>query len=122
GMGGVGGRSRPLRLGLPALANALVLVGAYLAGFALIWGVADARMDQPRDLAAFDPAPPEGRLWRVAHLFDLHVVGERYGYRIESGRSGPCGNERLARLLSHLEVLHRAEPLDLILVTGDVTD
>ena len=61
-------------------------------------------------------------MWRVAHLSDLHVVGERFGFRIESGRSGPCGNERLVRLLSRLEVIHRAEPLDLILVTGDVTD
>jgi predicted MPP superfamily phosphohydrolase len=58
----------------------------------------------------------------VAHLSDLHVVGERYGFRIESGRSGPCGNERLARLLSRLEVIHATEPLDLILITGDITD
>jgi hypothetical protein len=79
-------------------------------------------MDQPRDLAAFDPAPPEGRLWRVAHLSDLHVVGERFGFRIESGRSGPCGNDQLVRLLSRLEVIHKAEPLDLVLITGDVTD
>jgi hypothetical protein len=119
-IGDVADLSRPLSLALLAFANALVLVGAYLAGFALIWGIADARMDQPRDLVAFDPAPPEGILWRVAHLSDLHVVGERYGFRIESGRSGPCGNERLARLLSRLEVIHATEPLDLIL--GDITD
>jgi hypothetical protein len=121
-IGDVADLSRPLNLALPAFANALVLVGAYLAGFALIWGVADARMDQPRDLAAFDPAPPEGRLWRVAHLSDLHVVGERYGFRIESGRSGPCGNERLSRVLSRLEAIDAGEPLDLILITGDITD
>ena len=121
-IGDVADLSHPLSLALPAFANALVLVGAYLAGFALIWGIADARMDQPRDLTVFDPAPPEGRLWRVAHLSDLHVVGERFGFRIESGRSGPCGNERLARLLSRLEIIHRAEPLDLILITGDITD
>ena len=35
-------------------------------------------------------------IWRVAHLSDLHTVGERYGFRIECGRSGPRGNGRLA--------------------------
>jgi hypothetical protein len=58
----------------------------------------------------------------VAHLADLHVVGERYGFRIESGRSGPRGNERLAKILDQLEESHVAQPLDLILVTGDMTD
>lgn len=37
------------------------------------------------ELATFDLAPPGGRKWRIAHLSDLHVVGERYGFRIESG-------------------------------------
>ena len=47
----------------------------------------------------------KGRTWRIAHLSDIHVVGERYGFRIESGRSGPRGNERLKRLLKQLEAL-----------------
>src|SRR5262249_46193114 len=63
-----------------------------------------------------------GRRWRVAHLSDLHVVGERYGFRIESGRSGPRGNERVDRVLAEIETLHSAQPLDLILISGDVTD
>jgi hypothetical protein len=78
-------------------------------------------MDQPRDLPAFDP-PTDGRSWRVVHLSDLHIVGERYGFRIESGRSGACGNERLARVLSRLDAIHAEQPLDLILITGDITD
>ena len=49
-------------------------------------------------------------------------MGERYGFRLESGRSGPRGNERLARLLAQLETLHAREPLDAILITGDMTD
>jgi hypothetical protein len=121
-MGNVADLSRPLGLALPALANAAVLVGAYLAGFALVWAIADATMDQPRDLIGFDQEPPDGRSWRVAHLSDLHVVGERYGFRIESGRSGARGNERLVRLLSRLDAIHAAKPLDLILITGDITD
>jgi hypothetical protein len=79
-------------------------------------------MDQPHDLRAFDRPPARGGRWRVAHLSDLHVIGERYGFRIESGRSGPRGNERLGRLLARLEQEHKARPLDFILITGDVTD
>jgi len=112
----------PHRLLVPALANAVVIVGSYLAAASLAWGIADASMDQPRDLPAFDVAPPESRTWRVAHLSDLHVVGERYGFRIECGRSGPRGNGRLERVLARLEQIHREEPLDLILITGDATD
>ena len=105
-----------------ALANSIVLVAAYVAVVALVWAIADAAMDQPHDLDAFDQHPDGGRSWRIAHLSDVHVVGERYGFRIESGRSGPRGNERLARLLVELEALHASDPLDAILITGDVTD
>jgi len=112
----------PQRLVVPALANAVVLISSYLAAAALVWGFADATMDQPRDLRAFDRPPMGGRTWRVAHLSDLHAVGERYGFRIESGRAGPRGNARLTRLLAQLDAIHAARPLDLVLVTGDVTD
>lgn len=120
-VGDVADLASPLRLIIPALANATVLLGAYLAAAALMWGFADASMSQPRDLLAFDP-PPGGRTWRVAHLSDLHVVGERYGFRIESGRAGPRGNGRLARLLARLDTIHAERPLDLIVITGDMTD
>ena len=112
----------PQRLIVPALANAVVLLGSYLSAAALAWGLADATMDQPRDLRAFDGAPPGGRTWRVAHLSDLHAVGERYGFRIESGRAGPRGNNRLERLLAQLDAIHAEWPLDLVLITGDMTD
>ena len=110
------------RLVLPTIANAIVLVSAYLAVTALLWGFADANMDQPLDLPAFDAEPSSQRHWRIAHLSDLHVVGERYGFRIESGRGGPRGNERLDRVLARLASLHAADPLDLVLVSGDMTD
>ncbi|HXE08813.1 MAG TPA: hypothetical protein VN612_13015, partial [Acidobacteriaceae bacterium] len=74
------------RLAWPALANAVLLVSAYLAVASLMWGFADASMPQPVDLAAFDTASSGGRSWRVAHLSDLHVIGDQYGFRIESGR------------------------------------
>jgi hypothetical protein len=121
-VGDVGDLVWPQRLVVPALANAVVLLGGYLAAAALAWGLADATMHQPRDLRAFDGPLPGGRTWRVAHLSDLHTVGERYGYRIESGRAGPRGNTRLERLLAQLDAIHAKQPLDLVLITGDMTD
>ena len=112
----------PHRLVAPALANTAVLIGGYLAAAALAWGIADATMDQPRDIPKFDQPPLHARIWRVAHVSDLHVVGERYGFRIESGRSGPRGNERLLRLLERLQQEHDDRGLDFLLITGDMTD
>ena len=63
---------------------------------ALVWGLADATMAPPRDLDGFPKPTPGARTWRIAHLSDVHVVGERYGFRIESGRSGPQGDARLS--------------------------
>ena len=110
------------RLAVPTLANAVVLVSAYLAVASLVWGFADASMQQPVDLAAFDTVSSRGRSWRVAHLSDLHVIGEQYGFRIESGRAGPRGNGRLDRVLAHLAAIHAIDPLDHVLITGDMTD
>ena len=105
-----------------ALANSVVLVAAYLGVAALVWGIADASMAQPRDLDRFDERLDGGRAWRIAHLSDVHVVGERYGFRLESGRSGPRGNQRLRRLLTELDALHARERFDTVVVSGDMTD
>jgi Calcineurin-like phosphoesterase len=106
---------------LPMLANAMVIVCVYLAAAALVWGFADALMPQPVNLGGYDTTLG-GPTWRVAHLSDIHLVGERYGFRIESGRRGPRGNDRFARILARLEAIHGARPLDLVLITGDMTD
>ena len=121
-MGAVSDLIWPHRLIIPTLANAVVLVSGYTAIATLVWGFADASMDQPLELAAFDPAPSGDHTWRIAHLADIHVVGEHYGFRIESGRGGPRGNTRLERVMTRLEAIHRARPLDLVLVCGDMTD
>ena len=113
---------RPSRLLLPALANAVVLVAVYAAFAALLAGLADAAMDPARDIAAFDLPRADVRVWRVAHLSDVHVVGEQFGFRIESGRDGARGNRRFEATLERLAALHAVEPIDMILVTGDVTD
>jgi hypothetical protein len=105
-----------------ALANSAVMVAAYLGVAALLWGFADAAMDPPRTLKAFQTAPSAAPRWRIAHLSDVHGVGERYGFRLESGRLGPRGNERFKRLLRQLDAIHAREPLDCVLITGDMTD
>ena len=121
-MGAVTDLASPHRLIVPTLANAIVLLSGYMAIATLIWGFADATMDQPVELAAFDPVQSGGRAWRIAHLSDLHVVGERYGFRIESGRGGPRGNDRVERIMTRLEGIDRNQPLDFVLVSGDLTD
>ncbi|MGL5116282.1 MAG: metallophosphoesterase family protein [Beijerinckiaceae bacterium] len=113
---------RPSRLVVPALANSIVLSSAYAAAACLIWAVADGTMDTARDLPGFDRPVDGAKRWRIAHLSDLHAVGEEFGYRIESGRGGPRGNGRLAECLAALAEAHRREPLDLVLITGDMTD
>lgn len=104
------------------LANGAVMIFGYLAVAAVVWGVADASMDQAQDLVDFAAPPDVGRTWRVAHLSDLHTVGEPYGFRIESGRSGPRGNARVQQTFACLDAVHAAQPLDLVLITGDMTD
>jgi hypothetical protein len=109
-------------LTLIALHNSVVIVATYLAIAGLAWGLADTAMTQPHDLMGHAPAPTAEKTWRVAHLSDIHVVGERYGFRIEGGRSGPRGNERLKQALAELASLHARQPLDIVLITGDLTD
>jgi predicted MPP superfamily phosphohydrolase len=112
----------PLSLIAPALSNMAVLVMGYLGIGSLFWGVADATMDQPRGLKSFDTAPSDAAQWRIAHISDIHLVGERYGYRIECGRYGPSGNERFDEVLGRLDTIHAKQPLDYIIITGDLTD
>src|SRR5271157_5673089 len=97
-------------------------MASYFAFAALVWGVADAVMSPLRSLQAVPEDAYPMCAWRIAHLSDLHAVGERYGFRIESGRAGPRGNERMQRLFARLDAIHAVEPLDAVLVTGDVTN
>ena len=121
-IGNWSGLTTPHLLAPVLLANSLVLMFAYLAVAALVWGIADAAMAQPRGLHSFAAPAHNGRVWRVAHLSDLHAVGEQYGFRVESGRAGPRGNAWLQQTFARLEEVHAANRLDAILVTGDMTD
>lgn len=111
-----------LRLPPIAIANSAVLVAGYLAVAALAWGIADATISQPHTLDQFAEPAGQGRTWRIAHLSDVHVVGHQYGFRLESGRSGPRGNTRFRQVLDRLEAIHAENPLDAVLITGDMTD
>jgi hypothetical protein len=121
-LGGFTDLGSPRELIAVALANSTVLMTTYLAGAAVIWAWADATMAPPRDLGELPAAPRAVRTWRIAHVSDIHVVGERFGFRIESGRAGPCGNERFSRLLALMDSIHQNDPLDAVLITGDMTD
>lgn len=118
---------QPVALVTAALANSIGIVAAYVAVAVLVWSVADATMPATCDFDGFG-APTDGesardeQIWRVAHLSDIHVVGEKYGFRIECGRSGPRGNDRLIRVLKRLDDIQADQPLHAILVTGDITD
>ena len=112
----------PQRLIVPTTANTIVVMSAYLAVAALVWGIADAAADQPLDLPAPSAPQPGSRVYRVAHLSDVHVVGERYGMRIESGRAGARSNARFEQALARLAEIHAERALDLVLITGDMTD
>ncbi|MFT3733291.1 MAG: metallophosphoesterase [Hyphomicrobium sp.] len=120
--GTVGDLSTPMRLVGVALWNSVAIVTAYLAAAGLSWGVADTIMAQPEDFTPLPDSSSAQRLWRVAHLSDIHTVGEKYGFRIEGGRSGPRGNDRLRQVFEKLDAAHAQHPLDLIVISGDVTD
>ena len=106
---------------VPILANTVVVMSAYLAIASLIWGFADVTMDQPTDLRTFE-STSGGPTWRIVHLSDVHFVGEQYGFRIECGRNGPRGNVRFTDIMARIEAIHRVRPIDIILLSGDMTD
>jgi predicted MPP superfamily phosphohydrolase len=112
----------PLQLLGPAVANAVAILAIYFSAASLLWGAADASMAAPVDLQGFATADASARRWRIAHLSDIHVVAGPYGFRIESGRSGPRGNQRLEQVWAHLADIHEHNPIDIILISGDLTD
>jgi 3',5'-cyclic AMP phosphodiesterase CpdA len=115
-------RIRPWAAARAALGNAAVVLGLSTAAESLYWLVRELSFNSQ----VFDWAPgrptPQMSTARVAHLSDLHVVGERYGYRMEAGTHGPRGNRCIRTALRRLAAIHAASPVDRVLVTGDITD
>ena len=109
-----------------ALADGIALVAAYVAVGALVWALADASMPQPgsrsvRRACRGRPCSERSHLAHRPSVGHPHGGGQ-CGFRIESGRSGTRGNDRLLRTLARLDEIHAEDPLDAILITGDVTD
>jgi hypothetical protein len=103
-----------------SLANGVWAIAVYLMIAAPSWSIAEAVAGTPEDgIARADTGAPT---WRIAHLSDIHMVGERFGFRLESGRDGPRGNARVDRLLTMLEAEDRERRLDWIVISGDITD
>jgi hypothetical protein len=105
-----------------ALGNAVVVLGLSMAVESLYWIWRERGLKGPARDWVPSPSTAEASVVRVAHLSDLHVVGERYGYRMEAGTHGPRGNRCIRRAWRRLAAFHAVAPVERVLVTGDVTD
>ncbi|WP_431283754.1 metallophosphoesterase family protein [Humitalea sp. 24SJ18S-53] len=101
-----------------SLNNGIWFIAVYLMIGAPAWSIAEALAGTPQDLSP-EPGTPH---WRVAHLSDIHMVGDRYGFRLECGRDGPRGNESVDRTLAAIEAEDARQKIDWVLITGDITD
>lgn len=114
-------RVAPWAVARAALGNAAMVFGFSTAATSVFWlwrelSVTEPALDWP------NPLQPAESLFRVAHLSDLHVVGERYGFRMETGTHGPQGNQCVLDALERLAAIDSSRPLHRVLVTGDITD
>ena len=115
-------KASPWALTKAALTNAAIIIGLSTVVDSLYWLWRELTLGGP--VLDWSP-PPSGTqtpVVRIAHLSDLHLVGERYGYRMEAGTHGPRGNRRILHVFRKLAAIHALTPLDRVLVTGDVTD
>jgi len=105
-----------------ALGNAAVILGLSTVAESLYWLWRELTINGP----ALDWVPNTSKtgspVARVAHLSDLHLVGERYGYRMEAGTYGPRGNRCIRNALRKLAAINALTPLDRVVLTGDITD
>src|SRR5262249_59086557 len=77
-------RVHPWDLARAALTNALIVLGFSTALASLFWLWRELTLSGPVLDWAPASANPEAPAVRIAHLSDLHLVGERYRYRMES--------------------------------------
>jgi Calcineurin-like phosphoesterase len=114
-------RVLPWTVAKAALGNAAMVFGFSTTVMSAFWlwrelSVSEPVLDWPH------PLQPAASRFRVAHLSDLHIVGGRYGYRMETGTHGPQGNKCVLDALERLAAIHASRPLHHVLVTGDITD
>ncbi len=113
------GHIRPWEAAKTALGNAAIVLGLSTIVESGYWLWRELTLTDP--ILDWHPSSAGATMTtlRVAHLSDLHAVGGRYDYRMESGLLGPQGNECIREALRKLSTM---EPLARIFMTGDVTD
>src|SRR5262249_1273724 len=72
--GDVGNLLSARQLAPVVIANSVVIVAGYLAVVSLVWAIFDVTIGQPRDFDKYGVPLIAGRLRRIAHLSDIHVV------------------------------------------------
>lgn len=108
---------RPWAVARAGVSNAVIVLSLSTVAASLFWLWREFTSRRP--LRDWRPARPirNAPIVRVAHLSDLHLVGERYGYRIECGTHGPSGNTYIRQALDKLRAVHASTPLDRVLMT-----
>ena len=116
-------RSHPWTLAKGALSNAVLFLCFSSVAESLYWLWRELKVGGPvRD---WDPTQRQidgAHAFRIAHLSDTHLVGERYGFRMEAGTLGPRGNQCIRVALRKLNAINKSSPIDRILIAGDITD
>ena len=105
-----------------ALGNAAVVLGLSTTVESLYWIGRELTLRGPVRNWVPPPSNANASVVHVAHLSDLHVVGERYGYRMEAGTLGPRGNRCIRHAWRKLATIHALTPVDRVFMTGDITD
>ena len=105
-----------------ALGNAAVVLGLSTTVESLYWIGRELTLRGPVRNWVPPPSNANASVVHVAHLSDLHVVGERYGYRMEAGTHGPRGNRCIRHAWRKLAAIHALTPVDRVFMTGDITD
>jgi hypothetical protein len=110
----------PLPTHRPGAGQRRRLLSAYLAAAALVWGSPTRRWIK----STTSPPSIRRRAADVARRASVGPARRRRALRLpdRGGRAGPRGNGRLARVLARLDAIHAERPLDLVLITGDMTD
>jgi predicted phosphodiesterase len=116
------GQIRPWAAAKAALGNAALVLGISTVFESGYWLWRELTLNDP--VLDWHPGAASAGFTtsRVAHLSDLHTVGGRYDYRMESGLLGPQGNKCIREALRKLSTIQAQVPLARIFMTGDVTD
>ena len=116
------GQAHPWAAARAALGNAALVLGVSMVFESGYWLWRELTLNDPVLNWYPSGAGANGATMHVAHLSDLHAVGGRYDYRMESGLQGPQGNECIREALRRLSAIQAQAPLARIFLTGDVTD